>query len=300
VGATRVELGVQAIDDEIYRKVNRGHKVQDVIDATARLKKAGFKIGYHIMPGILGSNPKKDAEMFKELFESPNFKPDQIKIYPCQVLKGSGLENYYYNEEYVPYTKEETKELIIKFLQETPNYCRIMRVMREIPPAYLVAGIVNIDLRKDIEEEVRARGLKVDEIRFREIGFALRDGRKVNENVSIKTTKYEASNGTEYFLEAVNEDNILFGLLRLRFDENEPAMVRELHVYGPTLKLEEKASAEWQHKGIGKELIAEAEKISKENGKEKIRIISGVGVREYYRKLGYELDSEKIYVEKEL
>ena len=296
-GTTRVELGVQAIDDEIYKKVNRGHKVQDVIDATKRLKQAGFKIGYHIMPGIPGSNPKKDIKMFKELFSSKNFKPDQIKIYPCQVLKGSGIENLYYGGEYVPYTKQQTTEIIIQMLKLTPNYCRIMR---EIPPQYLVAGITNIDLRKDIEEEIRRQKVKINEIRFREIGFALRDKRHVDPKIKIKTTKYKASGATEYFIEAVNKDNVLFGLLRLRLEKNKPAMVRELHVYGPTLKLSEKANQEWQHKGLGKMLMAEAEKISKKKHFKNIKVISGVGVREYYKKLDYKLDSDKIYVEKKL
>lgn len=299
-GATRVELGVQAIDDEIYKRVNRGHTVQDVIDATTRLKKAGFKIGYHLMPGIPGSNQKKDIEMFKEIFKSPNFKPDQIKIYPCQVLKGSGIENLYYGGEYIPYTRKDASELTIKFLQLTPNYCRIMRIMREIPPTYLVAGIKNIDMRKDIEEVIRKRKLKINEIRFREIGFALRDKRKVKIDIKLKTTKYKASKGTEYFIEAINSDNILFGLLRLRLDKNKPAMIRELHVYGPTLKLQEQAKSEWQHKGLGKMLMKEAEKIAKRKKYKKIRVISGVGVREYYKKLGYQLDSKKIYVGKNL
>jgi len=301
-GATRVELGVQAIDDKIYKKVNRGHKIQDVIDATTRLKKAGFKIGYHLMPGIPGSNPKKDLKMFKEIFSSTKFKPDQIKIYPCQVLKGAGIENLYYGGEYVPYAKEQLRVLLIDLYKETPEYVRIMRIMREIPPVYLVAGVKNIDLRKDIEEEIRERKIKIKEIRFREIGFALRDKRKVNTEIKIKKFAYKASDGKEIFLQAVNKDNLLFGLLRLRLEKNksEPAMVRELHVYGPSLKLKEKAQKEWQHKGIGKELLQEAEKIAKRRGRNKIRVISGVGVREYYKKLGYELDSDKVYVEKDL
>ena len=338
-GATRVELGVQAIDDKIYKKVNRGHKVQDVIDATKRLKEAGFKIGYHLMPGIPGSNPKKDIKMFKKIFSSKKFKPDQIKIYPCQVLKNSGLENVYYGGEYVPYTKEQATEIIIQMLKLTPNYCRIMRIMREIPPQYLVAGIKNIDMRKEIEEKIRnplspyrrsfhgspkqvfllARNFfflkrkksdveekiredktKINEIRFREIGFALRDKRKVDSKIKIKIKKYKASGATEYFLEAINKDNVLFGLLRLRLDKKNPAMIRELHVYGPTLRLSEKANNEWQHKGLGKMLMAKAEKIANKKGFKEIRVISGVGVREYYKKLGYKLDKEKIYVEKEL
>ncbi|MCK5321346.1 tRNA uridine(34) 5-carboxymethylaminomethyl modification radical SAM/GNAT enzyme Elp3, partial [Candidatus Pacearchaeota archaeon] len=298
-GTTRVELGVQAIDDEIYKKVNRCHVVQDVIDATARLKKSGFKIGYHLMPGIPGSNPKKDIKMFKKIFSSKDFKPDQIKIYPCQVLKGAGIENLYYGGEYIPYTKQQATEIIIKMLKLTPRYCRIMRIMREIPPNYLVAGIKNIDLRKDIEEKIRAKKIRVDEIRFREIGFALRDKRKIDSNLKLRTTKYKASNGMEFFIEAINKDDTLFGLLRLRLDK-KTATVRELHVYGPTLKLSEKANNAWQHKGLGKSLMEEAEKIAKKKGYKKIRVISGIGVREYYKKLNYKLDKQKIYVEKEL
>jgi elongator complex protein 3 (tRNA carboxymethyluridine synthase) len=298
-GATRVELGVQAIDDKIYKKVNRGHTVQDVIDATARLKSAGFKIGYHLMPGIPGTNPKKDIKMFKEIFSSPNFKPDQIKIYPCQVLSGAGIENLYYGGEYIPYSKEQAGKLIIEMLKLTPRYCRIMRIMREIPPAYLVAGIKNIDMRHDIEKNIDKTKSKINEIRFREIGFAVRDKRKINTKLKLKATKYKASKGTEYFIEIINQDNILFGLLRLRLDDK--ATIRELHVYGQALKItgtidsKNKAS---QHMGLGKQLMEEAEKITKKKRFKTIRVISGVGVREYYKKLEYSLDKQKIYMKK--
>jgi elongator complex protein 3 len=249
------------------------------------------------MPGIPGSDPKNDIKMFKKIFSSQDFKPDQIKIYPCQVLKGSGVESLYYGGEYIPYTKKQASEIIIKMLKLTPNYCRIMRIMREIPPSYLIAGIKNIDMRKDIEEEIRKQGLKINEIRFREIGFALRDKRKINPNIKLKVTKYKASGGIEYFIEAVNKDDILFGLLRLRLDDK--ATVRELHIYGPTLKIGQKANYEWQHKGLGKILMKKAEEISKKKYNS-IRVISGVGVREYYKKLGYKIDKELIYVEKKL
>ena len=211
-GATRVELGVQAIDDKIYKKVNRCHNVKDVIDATVRLRRAGFKIGYHLMPGIYGSNVKKDLKMYKEIFKSEKFKPDQIKIYPCQVLKGSGLEALYYGGEYVPYTKNIVFDLIVEMYKLTPEYCRIMRVMREIPPSFLVAGILNIDLRKDIEERLRENGKlnkKIKEIRFREIGFALRDNRGVDMNLRVKKTVYKAAGGKEVFLEVVNSSALL-------------------------------------------------------------------------------------------
>jgi elongator complex protein 3 len=336
-GATRVELGVQAIDDEIYKKVNRGHTVQDVIDATTRLKKAGFKIGYHLMPGIPGSSPKKDIKMFKKIFSSPDFKPDQIKIYPCQVLKGAGIESLYYGGEYLPYDKKTTADIIIEMLKLTPRYTRIMRIMREIPPHYLVAGIKNIDMRHDIEKNIDRKKSKIVEIRFREIGFAVRDKRKINTELKLKTTKYKASGGTEYFIEIINKNNILFGLLRLRLDKartksaktpptafrlpptSRTATVRELHVYGQALNIvganeEHKnipttyhlpptthaKSKAFQHTGLGKQLMLEAERIAKKKGHKSIRVISGIGVREYYRKLEYTIDKENIYMEKEL
>ncbi|MAG39848.1 tRNA uridine(34) 5-carboxymethylaminomethyl modification radical SAM/GNAT enzyme Elp3 [Candidatus Pacearchaeota archaeon] len=298
-GATRVELGVQAIDDKIYKLVNRGHSVSDVIDATRRLKNAGFKVGYHLMPGIYGSNPKRDLRMFKKIFSSQKYKPDQIKIYPCQVLKGSKLEDIYWKGKYKPYPKPLVAELIIKMLKITPRYCRIMRILREIPLVYLVCGIKHIDMRKDIEEEIRKSKKRVNEIRFREIGFAVRDKRKINLDLKLKKTRYRASGGMEYFLEIVNKDDLLFGLLRLRLDKSKTATVRELHVYGPALNLGEEGKIS-QHKGLGKKLLIEAEKIAKKARKSRIRVISGVGVREYYKKLGYTLDEKRVYVEKKL
>jgi len=297
-GCTRVELGVQCLDDKIYKLVNRGHSVQDVIDATRLLKNAGFKIGYHMMLGLPGSNKTKDLTMFKKLFFDERFKPDQLKIYPCQVIKGALLEKLYHQKKYKPYSEKEIKELVIKIMQLIPNYCRVMRIMREIPPEYLTAGTIHIDLRKDIEKEIRAKKLKINEIRFREIGFEYRDligKRKINQELKLKITKYSASNGKEYFLEIVNKNNILFGLCRLRVNKTKneiPAIIRELHVYGQSLAIGEKSINEFtQHRGLGKQLLAEAEKIAQLEKAGEILVISGVGVREYYRKLGYILSS---------
>ncbi|MDP7520638.1 MAG: tRNA uridine(34) 5-carboxymethylaminomethyl modification radical SAM/GNAT enzyme Elp3 [Candidatus Pacearchaeota archaeon] len=285
-GATRVELGVQIIDDEIYKKNKRGHTVKDVIDATKRLRDAGFKISYHIMPGLPGTDPKKDLKLFKKIFDDERFRPDQLKIYPCQVIPGADLEKLYWKGRYKPYTKEQTEKILVEMLKIVPRYCRVMRVMREIPPDYLVAGTIKIDLRKDIEEELRKKKTKLKEIRYREIGFALRDKEKINTKLKLKITKYNASNGEEYFLEIINKDDILFGLLRLRLVKNY-AIIRELHVYGRSLKIGEKNKLALQHKGLGKWLMNEAEKIAKKY--KKISVISGVGVREYYKKLGYKL-----------
>jgi len=288
-GCTRVELGVQMPDDALYKICKRGHTVKDVIDATKRLKEAGFKIGYHVMPGIPGSNKKKDLQLFRLIFSNENYKPDQLKIYPCQVIKGAELEKLYHKREYKPYNEAELKELIIKFLFLTPRYCRIMRIMREIPPDYLTAGTTRIDIRKDIEYELRKNKSKIVEIRFREVGMKSRYQTIDNKNLELKTTKYRASGGDEYFLEIVNKDDILFALLRLRISKNN-AVVRELHVYGQAINIGKREKQATQHQGLGKKLLQEAEKITKNRKIKKSKIISGVGVREYYKNLGYKLD----------
>lgn len=293
-GVTRVELGVQIIDDRIYKKVKRSHTVKDVMQATKDLKNAGFKIGYHIMPGLPGSNPKKDIQLFKKLFSNQKFKPDQLKLYPCQVMPGSELENMYWNKEYLPYSEKVIKDVLIKMLKLIPNYCRVMRIMREIPTEYLVAGTTNIGLRKDLEDELRKQKIKLKEIRYREIGFANKEN--LNKELRLKITRYKASQGTEYFLEIINKDNILFGLLRLRISKLG-AIIREVHVYGQSLNIGQKGENS-QHTGLGKQLIAKAEEITKKSKHNKLKIISGIGVREYYKKLGYKL--EDTYMTKKL
>lgn len=294
-GATRVELGVQVLDDKSYKITNRGHTVKDVFTATKRLKDAGFKVGYHIMPGLPGMTKKRDVELFNLVFEDENFKPDQLKLYPCQIVKGSPLAELYKKINYKPYTEDETRKLLIKMIKIVPRYCRVMRIMRQFPPEHLTAGVTRIDLRKDIEAELRRNKLKINEIRMREIGFNIEKGK--DKNLKLKKTTYGASGGKEIFLEYVNKYDILFALLRLRLPRSlhktfipelkDAAIVRELHVYGKTTALGEKG--ETQHRGLGKSLMMEAEEIVKENGYKKIAVISGVGVREYYRKIGYEL-----------
>jgi len=295
-GCTRVELGIQMPDDELYKLSNRGHGVKEVVDATRRLKDAGFKIGYHIMPGLPGSNVHRDLELFKEVFSSDDYKPDQIKLYPCQVIKGSALEKDYYDGKYVPYDEQTTKDILVEMIKLVPEYCRVMRVMREIPPAYLVAGLKRIDLRTEVEKELKKDLKNIFEIRMREVGFRNTD----DFNTSIKVSEYPASNGKELFLQVVNSENVLFGLLRLRFpgspsplipELNDCAIVREVHVYGKALRLGESNDDDntAQHGGLGKELMKKAEELSKSNGFKKLAVISGVGVRPYYEKLGYEL-----------
>lgn len=293
-GATRIEIGVQMPDDELYRKTNRGHKVRDVIEATKNLKNAGFKLGYHIMPGLPYSNPEKDIKMFNEIFDDENFRPDQLKIYPCQVIEDSPLAKTHKEIGFKPYTEEQNLKLISKMFLKIPRYCRVMRMVREFPKEKLVEGIEKLDLRKDIEEEFRDHKTPIKEIRMREIGF---NRNETDLDAKLKVTEYNASNGKEFFLEFVNKNDILFGLLRLRI-ANGKAIVRELHVYGHSVKLGEHEEHAAQHTGLGRKLLKKAEEITKQHKINKLSIISGIGVREYYRKLGYGL--EGFYMVKEL
>ncbi len=298
-GTTRVEIGVQMPDDEIYKKVNRGHTVKDVVEATERLKNAGFKLGYHIMPGLPYSNPKKDIEMFKKIFSDARFRPDQLKIYPCQIIENSPLALIHKQIGYESYTESQTKKVLIQMMKLIPEYCRVMRIMREIPKEKLIQGVEKLDLRKDIEAEFRKSDIKIKEIRMREIGF---NQDETHKNLKLKIIEYSASNGKEFFLEFVDENDILFGLLRLRiYDNNKKAMVREVHVYGQALELgkqDKDNTASTQHIGLGKLMLSKAEEITKQNKINKLSIISGIGVREYYKNLGYHL--EGFYMVKDL
>jgi len=308
-GATRVELGVQMPDDQLYKLTKRGHNVEDVIKATRLLKDSGYKVFYHIMPNLIGSSLKKDLKLFKKLFSDSQFKPDGIKIYPCQVIQGAELERLYWQKKYLPYNQKELTNLLIKLKLMVPKYCRIMRIMREIPLDYLVAGTMRIDLRKVVQELMSEKNLKCNCIRCREVGFFLNRGGKIDlDSIKLCRIDYNASKGKEIFLSFEDTKNdVLIALLRLRIPynpfldqiNNQTAIVREMHTYGASLRIGKKEKSLWQHKGYGKILLKEAEKIAKEEfNMEKIIIISGVGVRNYFYSQGYSLDGP--YVSKKL
>lgn len=304
-GATRCELGVQILDDDIYKKINRGHNVDDVIKATKLLKDSCYKVYYHCMLNLPGSNLKKDINLFKKIFEDERYRPDGIKIYPTQVIKGSELEKWYHNGEYKPYSEEELIELLIKLKLMVPRFVRIMRVMREIAPNYLVAGTKRIDLRNVLKQNMAERGLKCNCIRCREVGY----NKEVSEkDIELCRIDYDASDGKEVFLSYEDTKNdVLISLLRLRIPDepfrkeitDKTALIREIHTYGAELPIGRKSEEVWQHKGYGKLLMKEAERIAKEEfDKNKMIIISGVGVRPYFYSLGYKLDGP--YVSKKI
>ncbi len=279
LGCTRVELGVQAIDDKLLEKIQRGHSVEDSIIATKLLRNKWLKVGYHLMIGLPGSSKTKDINMFKTIFSDEKFLPDFIKIYPCLVVKGTELFEMWNNNTYGALSVEDATEIIFKAKKFVPEYTRIMRIMRDIPENQIIAGPKQTNLR----QLVLQKDPKCKCIRCREYGTRIKQGVKVNSNnKSFRVTKYKAAKGTEYFIQCEDAaTDALLGFCRLRI-ANKEAGIRELHVYGEMTSLGETGVI--QHTGIGKKLIKMAEKLAK--GK-KLSIISGVGVRGYYEKLGY-------------
>ena len=299
-GATRVELGVQHPDNNIYKIINRGHGITEVVKATSLLKDSTFKVLYHIMPGLPESDKNLDIEMAKKLFHEERFKPDMLKIYPTLTIKGTKLYKMMKKGKYTPYTAEEAADIIAEMFRYIPKYCRVMRIQRDIPANLIDAGVKKSNLRELVEEKMKNKKIKPLEIRSREIG--LQEHRK--EDFEIRRLNYYASGGRESFISYEN-DEVIAGFVRLRFpgtstyrDEitRKTGLIRELHVYGREEKLGSKG--EVQHTGIGKQLLAEAENVARKEGMEKMIILSGTGVRPYYRKLGYKLEGP--YVSKKL
>ena len=305
LGATRVELGVQTVFDDILKLNNRGEKIVDTAKATKLLKDAGFKICYHLMPNLFGSTIERDMEMFRIVFEDDRFKPDYIKIYPCMIIAGTPLHELWKRGEYKSYTDTELKTLIKYAKTIVPYWVRIMRTIRDIPAPNIVSGSTLSNMRQIVHQEMEVEGLKCRCIRCREVGAqaplpvtlsgtkgpgsGVLDSSCGQNDVVLFTEKYSASEGTEYFLsfESSNRETI-YSLLRLRLSDK--AIIREVHTYGQQVEVGE--SGETQHHGYGRKLIVEAEKIAVKNGFSEISVISGVGVRDYYRKFGYELIGE--------
>jgi elongator complex protein 3 len=312
MGVTRVELGVQNPDDEIYRLVGRMHSVADVEEATRTAKDAGLKVVYHMMPGMPGSSPAKDLEAFKTVFTNSAFKPDMIKIYPCLVIEGTKTHKSYCEGTFNPYSTEQATSLIAEIKKTVPPWVRVMRVQRDIPARLIVAGVKKSNLRQLVQRELAAQGARCRCIRCREVGHraAVDNIEPDLEGVKLLRTTYAASEGEEVFLSVEDPENdVLIGYLRLRIPSSKAhrteiaavpsAVVRELHVYGPLVPVGKHSAGAWQHKGYGKVLLGEAEKIAgEEYGLEKLLVMSALGTRQYYLRLGYGRDG--VYVSKRL
>lgn len=300
-GTTRVELGVQTLSDDIYRLVRRGHSVADVISATVRLKEHGFKVYYHWMPGLPGSSPEQDLALSRKLFDDTSFRPDGLKLYPTMVVEGTELEKWYQEGRYIPYDFDTMVDLLVAIKALVPKYVRISRVLRDIPPQFIMGGPRD-SLRGLLRERLQARGLECRCIRCREYGHRARDGWEIGEPHLVRLD-YQASGGKEVFLSFEDGRETLFGLLRLRIQdrpvlEQEPggnrAIIRELHTFGPEVPLAEQRLDAAQHKGIGRALLREAERIAADEFQAgRILVLSGVGAREYYRtESGYQTQGE--------
>lgn len=301
MGATRVELGVQTLSDEILERVQRGHDVETTSRATKLLRDCGLKVCYHMMPGLPSSSIERDIKDFETLFSDPRFQPDMLKIYPTLVVKNTQLYDWWVKGEYQPYSNEQIVDLVSRSVNRMPEYVRIQRMQRDIPLHQIEAGLNRGNLRELVHQEMLKRGLRNPTIRYREIGhYQMRTGSTVNpDDIELIRRDYDAAGGIEIFLSFENSElDIIFGFLRLRkpsidafrpeISEKPCIIIRELRVYGPVVGIGERDVDAWQHLGLGERLIEAAYEIGRDEfHSERILVNSGIGVKEYYRNLGF-------------
>lgn len=297
-GCTRVELGIQSVYDYQLKITNRGHDVKDSIESIRILKDLGFKINAHYMPGLPEMTYEKDLEGMKQLFSDSDYRPDMLKIYPCMVAPGTPLYEQYKQGKFVPLSTDDAAKLLAEFKPLIPTYCRVQRVLRDVPTKQWAAGVGLTNFRQLIHEKYKpkCRCIRCREPMKKEVNY---------DKVELLVQDYDASEGKEFFISFEDvENDLILGFCRLRFpsqclrDEitKDSAIIRELHVYGSATAIG--GEGRIQHKGLGKQLVKKAEDIARINGKNNMLVISGVGVREYYKKLGYE--REGVYMMKNL
>jgi elongator complex protein 3 len=313
LGITRVEIGVQSLQKDVYRNINRGHTIEDVYESFQIAKDSGYKIVAHMMPGLPGSTPEKDIEDFRKLFEDQRLRPDMLKIYPTLLLRDTGLSKLYEKGLYKPYPDDIFTDLLLEMKKTVPSWVRIMRIQREIESENIINGNSSSNIRQILQQKLKEQGLQCNCIRCREVGIRKADNQVVK--MDLKRVDYDSSDGKEVFLSLEDSSkNVLFGYLRLRKlarphreelkDKNgkPSAIVRELHVLGQLVDIGKDnvfTITSSQHKGYGSRLLEQAEEIVKnEFSTNSISIISAIGTREYYKKFGYELNGP--YVTKEM
>jgi len=297
LGVTRVQIGTQHTDDKILKMVKRDCTDKKNQEGNKILMQNGVKVDNHWMLDLYGSSPEIDMKMIQYIFAEPNYAVDQIKIYPTMVIEYSELYDMYQSGEYKPYAEEndgnDLKNVIIHFLEKVPYYIRVNRVIRDFYAEAVVGGVKDGNMRKSIEDEFRATGKVSKDIRYREI----KSGEFDDSDCFLFIEKYDACDGINYFISYENKDRTkLYGFIRLRLNRSDKytmdelighALIRELHVYGVHTGVGDGNDKKTQHRGLGKKLLAKAEEIASLNGYENITVISGVGVKEYYRKQGY-------------
>jgi elongator complex protein 3 len=303
LGVTRLELGVQTLDEPVLALIVRDHTTAEVRQATRLLKDAGFKVAYHLMPNLPGATPASDIASMRELFANPAYQPDTLKLYPCVVIETAELFEWWQRGAYTPYSEETLVETLLEMKRLAPPYVRIERVIRDIPSPSIRGGCTATNLRETVLHRMRTRGLRCRCIRCRQV----RSG--PSGTYSLVERSYAASGGMEYFLSFENNTtDELASLLRLRLPGSAlpstvpalqgAALVRELHSYGTHLPLRAHDAHAVQHQGFGQQLLRQAEALARSHGKQRIAVIAGVGVREYYRRFGYSLTDS--YMVKEL
>lgn len=300
MGGTRVEMGVQTVFDETHERTNRGHGMDKVIEATRKLKNAGFKVCYHLMLGLPGEDYEDDIKKFREVFSKEDYQPDEIKIYPCEVIQGTELYRQYEEGEFDPISSEEAKERLKKAQKEIiPPHVRVKRVMRDIPSTEVDAGPKLTNMRQMALQELEQEGERCRCIRCREVGHVKQKHGKEPEEIEMLERTYDASGGKELFISFEDpEKDIILGFIRLRSPEKsfrdeideDTLIVRQLKVLGSSTAIG--AEGDVQHQGFGKRLMKAAEEKAEELGRSKVAVISAVGTREYYRKLDYELEGD--------
>ncbi len=296
LGCTKVQIGIQTLDEEILSRNCRKISIDKIAETMENLRLLGFKSHVHMMANLVGSTPEVDKQVYEKLMNDPRFVPDEVKIYPCCLVKSAHLTKNYEDGTWKPYSESELLDVVVSNIAATPAHTRISRMIRDISTTDIIAGNKKPNLRQLVEQKLKEQGKteEIQEMRFREIGTEEVDEDQLN----LQTVTYKSSNTTEHFLQWVTHKNKLAGFLRLSLpDENlkpqnchlkpKTAMIREVHVYGKVAKLHEQTSGA-QHLGLGAKLIEEACQIAKNEGFEKVNVISAVGTREYYRSLGFE------------
>jgi elongator complex protein 3 len=303
LGVTKVQMGAQSLDDYILEINKRGHDVECTRRATALLRAAGFKIVLHWMPNLLGATPESDREDFARLWK--DFCPDEIKIYPNQLLANAELYEYWQRGEFKPYTTGELIDLIADIKPTIPRYCRVNRVIRDIPSTNVVEGNRRTSLRQDVHAEMRRRGTRCECVRCREVR-----GKPIElELLQLDDLVYHAGAAEEHFISYVTPDDKLAGFVRLSLpgkdspqtgmpDLDGAALIREVHVYGQSLPVGAEKQGAAQHTGLGTRLLAQAESLAKANGFQRMAVISAVGTRGYY--LGRGFQRGELYLTKKL